>query len=130
MLPSFPPVQHAPTPFRPHDGLTRRQARIVGWSGYLAALLFPLLVWHEPIGLVATDFRLDLQYLITGWTGYGMIMAGLLFLLPVAVSVGRRPDDRLYPRSRNAYIGWGITLYLLGCAIATQVAQIANGYGT
>jgi len=87
-------------------------------------------VWHEPIGLVATDFRLELQYLITGWTGYGLIMIGLLFLLPVAISVGRHPDDRLYPRSRNAYIGWGVTLYLLGCAIATQVAQIANGYGT
>ncbi len=122
-------MQHAPTPFRTPEGLTRRQARAVSWSGYIGAVAFPLVLWHEPIRLVATDFRLDLNYLVTGWTGYFMIIAGLLFLLPVALSVGRRPGDRLYPHSRNAYLGWGVTCYLLGCAIASQVAQIANGFG-
>ena len=50
-------------------------------------------------------------------------------MLPVVISIGRHPESRFYPRSRNAYTGWGITLYLLGCAIATQVAQIAAGSG-
>ena len=126
----IPAVQHAPS-FRtkPRDGISRRDARLIGWSGYLAAAVFPAIVWREPIGLVSTDFRFDFQYLVMGWTGYFLIVAGLLFMLPVVVSVGRHPGDRLYPRSRNAYIGWGITLYLLGCAIATQVAQIAAGPG-
>ena len=29
-------------------------------------------------------------------------------------------------RVRNAYAGWGITLYLLGFGLATQVAQIQH----
>jgi hypothetical protein len=45
------------------------------------------------------------------------------------ISIGRRPDSRLYPRARNAYIGWGVSCYLLGAALATQVAQIAAGPG-
>jgi hypothetical protein len=124
-------VQHAPSSLRPqpHDGISRRDARLIGWLGYLAAIALPAVLWREPIALVATDFRFDVQYLVMGWTGYFLIAAGLLFLLPVVVSVGRHPEDRLYPRSRNAYVGWGVTLYLLGCAIATQVAQIAAGPG-
>jgi hypothetical protein len=47
----------------------------------------------------------------------------------VLASIGRRPDSRLYPRARNAYAAWGISCYLLGLALATQVAQIAAGPG-
>ena len=47
---------------------------------------------------------------------------GLAFLLPVALSAGRHPDSRLYPRSRNAYMGWGVSLYLLGLAPASIAA--------
>ena len=124
-------MQHAPSSFRPkpHDGISRRDARLLGWFGYLGAILFPLVVWREAISLVATDFKFEFQYLVMGWTGYFLIAAGLVFMLPVVISVGRHPEDRFYPRSRNAYVGWGITLYLLGCAIATQVAQIASGPG-
>ena len=123
-------MQHAPPHLRPrpHDGISRRTARILGWGGLLAALVGPLVVWREAIGAVATDFVWDLDYLIMGWTGYALIAAGLLFMLPVVISIGHHPESRLYPRSRNAYIGWGITLYLLGCAIATQVAQITAGF--
>jgi hypothetical protein len=49
--------------------------------------------------------------------------------VPVLFSIGRRPGSRLYPHARNAYAGWGISLYLLGIALATQVAQIAAGPG-
>ena len=123
-------MQHAPPHLRPrpHDGISRRTARILGWGGLLAALVGPLVVWREAIRAVATDFVWDLDYLIMGWTGYALIAAGLLFMLPVVISIGHLPESRLYPRGRNAYVGWGITLYLLGCAIATQVAQIAAGF--
>jgi hypothetical protein len=126
----IPRVQHAPPHLRPtpHDGISRRTARILGWSGFLVALAGPLVVWRDAIRAVATDFVWDLDYLVMGWTGYALIAAGLLFMLPVVISIGHHPESRLYPRSRNAYVGWGITLYLLGCAIATQVAQITAGF--
>jgi hypothetical protein len=126
----IPRVQHAPPHLRPrgHDGISRRTARILGWAGFVVALVGPLVIWREAIRMVSTDFAWDLDYLIMGWTGYALIAAGLLFMLPVVISIGHHPESRLYPRSRNAYVGWGITLYLLGCAIATQVAQITAGF--
>jgi len=125
---SFRSVQHAPPHLRPgpHDGISRRTARLLGWAGFLAALIGPLVLWHDTIRAVSTDFTWDLGYLIMGWTGYALMAGGLLFMLPVVISIGHDPESRLYPRSRNAYAGWGITLYLLGCAIATQVAQITS----
>jgi hypothetical protein len=99
----------------------------VGASGFLVAALMPAVLWHRAIGKIASDFRLDLDYLVTGWTGYALIGLGLLFFVPVLVSIGRNPESRLYPRSRNAYAGWGSVLYLLGIMIASQVAQIAAG---
>ena len=100
----------------------------MGASGFLLAACMPALLWHRAIGQVAADFRLDVEYLVTGWTGYALMGLGLLFFVPVVISIGRSPESRLYPRSRNAYVAWGITLYLLGCAIATQVAQITAGF--
>lgn len=106
--------------------LSHRNARIVGAAGFLGAAALPFVLWHRAIGLIASDFRLDLDYLVTGWTAYLLIGAGLLFLAPVVLSIGRSPESRLYPHARNAYAGWGITLYLLGILLAVQVAQIAR----
>ena len=106
--------------------LSRRQSQLVGLGGFAGALLFPLLVWHRPISIIASDFRIDLEYLLTGWTGYTFIALGLLFMVPVILSIGRTPASRLYPRSRNAYAAWGICLYLLGLALASQVAAVAS----
>ena len=69
------------------------------------------------------DFQLDVGYLVTGWSGYGLIALGLVLLVPVVLSVGMHPDSRLYPRSRNAFLGWGTTLYLLGIALASIVGS-------
>ena len=102
----------------------RRNAQLVGLAGFMTAAILPPLLWHRAIGAIASDFRLELEYLVTGWTGYGLIAAGLLFLIPVVVSIGRSPESRLYPRSRNAYAGWGVVLYLLGLALASQVAAV------
>ncbi len=73
----------------------RRQARTVGAVGFLLA--------------------------VTPWA---LIVLGLLFLVPVALSAGRDPESRWYPRARNAYAGWGISLYLLGVILGSQVAQL------
>ena len=111
------------------DQLDRRTARIVGLVGFIAAAALPPILWHRAIAAVAMDFRMDIPYL-TGWVAYGMIAIGLLFFIPVVISIGRRPGSRLYPHARNAYIGWGVSCYVLGVALATQVAQIAAGPGT
>ena len=79
------------------------------------------------MAMIAEDFRLEFDYLVTGWTAYALIVLGLLFFLPVVLSIGRRPDSRFYPRSRGAYAGWGISLYTLGILLATQVAAITVG---
>jgi hypothetical protein len=105
----------------------RRNARLVGLAGFFGALALPIVLWHRPIRLIAENFRFDANYLVTGWLGYGLIAAGLLFLIPPLISIGRNPESRLYPRSRNALLGWGVSLYLLGLAIAVQVATIARG---
>jgi hypothetical protein len=39
------------------------------------------------------------------------------------------PASRYYPRGRKAYLGWGLTLYLLGFALATQVGQLMVSVG-
>jgi hypothetical protein len=92
----------------------------------LAAFL-PVALWHRPMAMIAEDFRLEAEYLVTGWTAYALIALGLLFFVPVVISIGRRPDSRLYPRSRGAYAGWGVSLYTLGIMLASQVAIIAEG---
>jgi hypothetical protein len=90
--------------------------------GFLCAAALPVVLWHRAIAVVATDFRLELDYLLTGWLGYGLIAGGLLLLVPVVWSAGRRPGTPLYPRWRNVYMGWGTSLYILGFAVAAQVA--------
>jgi hypothetical protein len=124
MPPARPPIH---TRARSRDQLERRTARLVGLAGFVAAASLPLILWHRAIVLIADDFRMDATYLLTGWLGYALIAIGLLFFVPVLLSIGRNPDSRLYPRSRNAYAGWGVSCYLLGLALATQVAQIAAG---
>ena len=94
----------------------------MGLIGFVCAAALPIVLWHRAIAIVASDFRLDLEYLLTGWLGYGLIALGLLLVLPVALSAGRNPESRLYPRSRNVFMGWGTSLYILGLAVAAQVA--------
>ena len=77
------------------------------------------------MAMIAEEFRFEFEYLVTGWTAYALIALGLLFFLPVLLSIGRMPDSRFYPRSRGAYAGWGVSLYTLGVMLATQVATIA-----
>jgi hypothetical protein len=105
------------------DERGRRQARRVGAVGFVLAVALPIVLWGPAIADIASAFKLEPGY-FSGWVPWVLIAAGLAFLVPVAWSAGRSPDSRWYPRARNAYAGWGISLYLLGCALATQVAQI------
>jgi hypothetical protein len=88
---------------------------------FLCAAAVPVALWHEAIAAIAADFRLELGYL-TGWTGFALIATGLVFLVPVVCSARLSPASRLYPRFRNAYMGWGVSLYVLGLGLASQVA--------
>ena len=94
----------------------------MGLVGFLCAAALPVVLWHRAIAVVASDFRLEPDYLLTGWLGYGLIAGGLLLLVPVVWSAGRHPGTRLYPRARSAYMGWGVSLYIMGFAVAAQVA--------
>ena len=98
----------------------------MGAGAFVAAAALPALLWHRVIADIASEFRLDLRYLISELSPWVLIAAGLAFSLPVALSAGRDPESRWYPRARNAYAGWGITLYLLGLALGSQVAQISR----
>jgi hypothetical protein len=111
---------------REREEAKRRQAQRVGAVGFLVALFLPIVLWHRVIADIASDFRFDANYLVTGWSPWVLMVLGLAFFVPVAISNGRDPEGRFYPRARNAYAGWGITLYLLGFGLATQVAQIAD----
>lgn len=107
----------------------RRTARLVGLCGFVAAAALPIALWHRAIAAIAGGFHADARYLVTGWLGYGLIALGLVCLVPVLLSIGRKPDSRLYPHSRNALAGWGVSFYLLGMVLAVQVAAIADGLG-
>ena len=102
----------------------RRRARLLAITSMVLAIAVPVILWHGVVAGIASQFRLDLHYLLTEWSPWLLIVVGLGFGLPVAWSAGRDPESRWYPRSRNAYAGWGVTLYLLGVVLAAQVAEI------
>jgi hypothetical protein len=104
----------------------RRTARWVGAFGFLVAAALPVALFHSVIADITSEFRLDARYLVAEWSPWLLLACGLAFLAPVAWSAGRDSESRWYPRARNAYAGWGITLYLLGLALAVQVASIAG----
>ena len=107
-------------------GRAGKRARRVGAISFLGAAALPILLFHRLVADIAAEFRLDLRYLVAEWSPWILLAIGLAFLAPVAFTAGRNAESRWYPRARNAYAGWGITLYLLGMALATQVAAIAG----
>jgi hypothetical protein len=120
------PVHRAPRPWRSKQQVSTRVAAVSAWVGVIAALVLPIAFWHHSIAGVAGRFRLDLGYLITGWSGYALLAAGLVMMLPAALAAGTSPDSRLRLRHRGAYLSWGIVLYILGLALASQVAALTG----
>lgn len=96
----------------------------MGLVGFLLAATLPWVFWWRVVADIAASWHPNLHYFLTEWTPWALIVFGLLFLVPVAWSAGRDPESRWYPRARNAYAGWGVTLYLLGVILASQVAQL------
>jgi hypothetical protein len=92
----------------------------------LVAVVAPLWFWHGMLADLASNPRAGLTQVVGELGPWLLMMAGVLFLIPVALSAGRSPESRLYPRSRHAYLGWGIVLYLLGTLMAVQVAALAS----
>jgi hypothetical protein len=94
--------------------------------GVLSAALLPGVLVHRVIGAIASGFRLDFDYLITGWSPWVLMVLGLLCTIPIAIEDLRNRDGRFYRPGTGAWAGWGVTLYLLGFALATQVSQITG----
>jgi hypothetical protein len=106
--------------------LARRQLWQTGAVGFTLALLLPVVLWHHVIGQIAGGFRLEPGYLITGWAPWLLMLGGLACFLPILADRLRDPERR-FRAPMGAWYGWGVTLYLLGFLLATQVAQIAEG---
>jgi hypothetical protein len=104
-----------------------RRARRVGAFGFLAAVALPVVLWHSTIGDIASQFDFSLKYFVTGWSPWVLMLLGLSCFAVVAAHDLRDRDRRFYAAGTGAWFGWGITLYLLGFGLATQVAQITHG---
>jgi hypothetical protein len=112
---------------RSKQRISRQEAKLAGFLGFAAAVALPIVLWHHAIGMLAAGFRPTLGYFVTGWVPFGLILSGLVLFVPVVYSIGLSSYAPAYPRRRNVYAGWGITLYLLGLALAAQVAAITHG---
>jgi hypothetical protein len=112
-----------------HEQAARRRARRTGAVGFAAALALPILLWHHVIAAIASEFRLDVRYLVTGWSPWALMAMGLVCLAIAGVIDWRERERRFYGPGSAAWVGWGLSLYILGFALATQVAQIADAVG-
>ena len=90
----------------------------------LILALAPLALWHRVLSDIIGSFHWSFSYVTAELIPWLALLAGVVFLLPVALSAGRDPESRLYPRARRAYAAWGVVLYLLGSALAIQVADV------
>lgn len=114
---------------RQRELAARRRARRTGAAGFLVAAALPILLWRHVIAGIASEFRVDVRYLITGWSPWVLMALGLACLVVAAVQDWRNRSRRFYGPTGAAWVGWGVSLYLLGFALATQVAQIADSVG-
>jgi len=104
----------------------RRRARIAGVVGVLVAAVMPVALWHEVLAMAVAEFRPSLRYLMTGLLPWVLMAAGLACAVPVVWHDLRDRHRRFHSNGTAAWAGWGITLYLLGFALATQVAQLVD----
>ena len=107
---------------------SRRRERFLALIGLAAAAALPAILYQDLLDQVFSNFSLDAGYIAFGASGFALMALGLIAAIPVALSIGRNPDSRLYPRSRGALAGWGISLYLLGAVLVIQIGAIAAGW--
>jgi hypothetical protein len=109
------------------DQLSRRRARRVGAVGFALAGALPLTLWHDLMADIASQARVDLRYLVMECSPWLLMGLGLACFAYVWVLDRRDRDRRFYGEPTRAWFAWGVTLYLLGFGLATQVAQMAGG---
>ncbi|HWE08573.1 MAG TPA: hypothetical protein VG325_04430 [Solirubrobacteraceae bacterium] len=104
---------------------TVRLTRPIGALGALLLLTaIPLALWHRVLHDVLVSFHWSLSYAAAELGPWLLLLAGILFLIPVAVSSGLDPESRLYPRGRRAYFIWGVVLYMLGAILAIELFEV------
>jgi hypothetical protein len=104
----------------------RRRTLRIGGLLVLGMAVLPVVLWHTTIVAIASAFRLEARYFLMGWTPWILMALGLACFIPIAVEALRDPERRFVRRGTGAWYGWGLTLYLLGFGLATQVQQIAD----
>ncbi len=105
------------------DERARRTARWTGAAGLVLAALVPAALWHDVVADIAASSAWEATA-VAGWVPWILMTLGLACAIPVWVEDLRDRERRFPRRGTAAWAGWGITLYLLGFALATQVAQI------
>ena len=110
------------------EQLSRRRARRFGAAGFAVALALPFVLWHNVMADIASEARMDLRYVVMECSPWLLMGLGLACFAYVMVLDRRDRDRRFYGEPTRAWFAWGITLYLLGFALATQVAQMAHGF--
>jgi hypothetical protein len=101
----------------------RRQARRTGAAGLAVAAAAPAVLWHDVVADIAASSRWEATA-VAGWAPWLLMALGLSCAIPIWVEDLRDHERRFHRRGTAAWAGWGVTLYLLGFALATQVAQI------
>jgi hypothetical protein len=96
------------------------------FASLVALVIVPLALWHRVLGDVLGSFRWSLGYAVADLGPWLLLVAGVAFLVPVAISSGLHPESRLYPRARRAYFIWGVVLYLLGVVLVTELYDLWN----
>lgn len=96
----------------------------LAFAGLVALLAVPVAIWYQVLVDVLASFHWSFYYFATELSPWLLMIVAVAFLVPVAASAGRTPRSRLYPRARRVYIAWGTVLYLLGCILAVEVAEI------
>ncbi len=86
----------------------------------------PLLLWHRVLGDELASFHWSLGYGAAELGPWLLLLSGLAFMLPVALSAGLDPESRMYPRGRRELFTWGVSLYLLGAILAVEVFVVWN----
>jgi hypothetical protein len=109
------------------DQLSRRRARRVGAAGFALASALPFALWHEVMADIASEARVDLRYVVMECSPWLLMGFGLACFAYVWVLDRRDRDRRFYGEPTRAWFAWGVTLYLLGFGLATQVSQMAGG---
>ena len=92
------------------------------WLGCVAVA--PFAIWHHVLSDILGSFHWSFSYLVGELSPWFLLLTGVAFMIPVAISAGRNPESRLYPRARRAYIAWGTVAYLLGLLLTLQVAEV------